>query len=155
MPSRRIRVSIEGTYEEVSCVRQILPIAARDLAFPKTTLLRLEICLTEALHNVIRHGYAGREGGAVEVDFLAYPDRLVIEIADEGAPIPPAARAGLRNRAPLPERDEDVASLPEGGFGIPILRAVLDEIDYRTGGGRNVLTMTKRTVLSPSDSALP
>lgn len=154
MPTRRIRATIPGTYAEVSRVRQILPLAAADLAFTRSTLVRLEICLTEALTNVIRHGYRDREEGEIEIDFLAFPDRLVMEIADCGAPMPLSASASLRARDPGTERADDIPPLKEGGYGIPILRAVLDEIDYRRIGDRNVLTMTKLAVFSTTDPAV-
>lgn len=155
MPTRRIRVMIPGTYAEVSRIRQILPLAAADLAFTRSTLVRLEICLTEALTNVIRHGYRDREDGEIEVDFLAFPDRLVMEIADRGTPMPLTASASLRARDPETEsRSDDLTALKEGGYGIPILRAILDEIDYRRLGDRNVLTMTKLAVFSSTDPAV-
>ena len=155
MPTRRVRVTFPGTYDEALRVRQILPLAAADLAFTRSTLLRLEICLTEALHNVIRHGYRDREAGEIDVDFLALPDRLVIEVADRGDSMPPSVRAALRMKAPAHKAaPDDVVALKEGGFGVPILRAVLDEIDYHVDGDRNVLTMTKLAVFSNADPAV-
>ncbi|MFN8179178.1 MAG: ATP-binding protein [bacterium] len=155
MPGRHIRVTIPGTYAEVCFVRRVLPLVAVDLAFPQATLLRLEICLTEALHNVIRHGYAGLEGQEIEVTFHALEGRLVIEIADRGAPMPETARKSLRARhVPVRPRAQDVAALPVGGLGIPILREVMDDIEYRRDGDRNVLTLMKRTeALAESDSS--
>jgi len=145
MPGRRLQVTIPGTYAEVGRLREILRYAVAGLPFSRALVLRLEIGLTEALHNVIRHGYAGREGEPLEVAFHADEDRLVVEIADRGAPMPETARRALRAPAAPPRsRGPDVAGLPEGGLGIPILREVMDGIEYRRDGDRNLLTLTKR-----------
>jgi anti-sigma regulatory factor (Ser/Thr protein kinase) len=34
--------------------------------------------------------------------------------------------------------------LPKGGLGLEIMREVMDQVDYESGGGVNCLRMTKR-----------
>lgn len=141
---RTLSVTIAATYEDVAIVRSILPVFASDLPFTRDTLLRLEICLAEALTNVVRHGYKDMVGGEIDVTMAARADRFVLEIADEGRPMPEEARESIRAGGPAPHReDTPVHELPEGGFGLRILRTVLDEVTYRRDGTRNVLTLTK------------
>ncbi len=141
---RTLDVTIAASYEDVAIVRSLLPVFAKDLPFTRGTLLRLEICLAEALTNVVRHGYKDMVGGEIAVTLAARPDRLVMEIADEGRPMPDGARESIRTAAPPPDRDDTpVHELPEGGFGLQILKSVLDEVVYRRDGTRNVLTLTK------------
>ncbi len=142
---RTLSVTIAASYEDVAIVRSLLPVFAKDLPFTKGTLLRLEICLAEALTNVVRHGYKDMVGGEIAVTLAAQADRLVMEIADEGRPMPDRARESIRNAPrPTPDRDDTpVHELPEGGFGLQILKTVLDDVAYRRDGARNVLTLTK------------
>jgi serine/threonine-protein kinase RsbW len=147
---RRLTAAIAASYDEVAAMRALLGVAAADLGFPRATLLQLEICLTEALHNVIRHSYAGRDDGEIEVSFRVPEGRLEIEIVDGGAPMPDRARRSLDDGAPLPGPDGiAVPDLPEGGFGIPILHSALDGVEYRRDGDCNVLRLTKRVPARP------
>lgn len=144
MALRRLEVTVPATFDDVTTVRSLLAAAAAGVPISRATLLRVEICLVEALNNVVRHSYAGRDDGEVRIAFDASPQRLVIEIVDRGAPMPEAVRHRIRTTPPIGDRDvAAVDDLPEGGFGIPILRTVLDGIEYRREGDRNVLTLVK------------
>jgi serine/threonine-protein kinase RsbW len=61
----------------------------------------------------------------VEISYELFPDRLVIEVTDEGEGFDPAAAEG------------QPAELSEGGLGIAIIRAIADEVEIGTQpGGR-------------------
>ena len=143
MSPRTIQIRIPSTYADCAVVREVLPLVAAGMPFSRRTLLQLEICLAEALHNVVRHGYAGRDDGTIDVSFRIFDARLEIEIVDRGAPMPEPARRSIAGADRITARAERLADLPEGGFGIPILRTVLDDVAYRRDGDRNILTMTK------------
>lgn len=86
----------------------------------------LKLALTEACTNSVRHAY-GDAGGMVEIGYELHPDRLVVEVADQGNGF---ALAGAR-----PSLSED--ELMEGGLGIAIIEALTDELEIseRPGGG--------------------
>ena len=75
-----------------------------------------KLALTEACSNSVRHAY--RDGdGRVEIVYELEPDRLAIEVTDDGA--------GFEAQRPLGDHDE----LSEGGLGIAIIRAIADELE--------------------------
>ena len=80
------------------------------------TLADMKLAVTEACTNSVRHGY-GEGEGIVEVVYELQPDRLVVEVVDDG---PGFDAAGDR-----PMGD----GLAEGGLGIAIIRAVSDEFE--------------------------
>jgi serine/threonine-protein kinase RsbW len=89
------------------------------------TLGDMKLAVTEACTNSVRHGYNNGEG-TVEVVYELLPDRLVVEVADDG---PGFDAAGDR---PLGD------GLAEGGLGIAIIQAVSDEFEagkQADGGG--------------------
>ena len=53
----------------------------------------------------------------MEIIYELLPDRLVIEVTDEGEGFV------------LDERRDDVEGLSEGGLGIAIIRAIADEVE--------------------------
>ena len=87
--------------------------------------------MTEACTNSVRHGYKGAEG-TVEIVYELQPDRLVVEVADDG---PGFESAGSRHA-------DDMA---EGGLGIEIIKAVSDEFESgsRTSGRGSRLRFAK------------
>jgi serine/threonine-protein kinase RsbW len=89
--------------------------------------------VSEIFNNVAIHGYGGEGSGDVTLEMRIRGDRLVILISDQGSAFDPS-------QVPLPELD----ALPEGGMGIHIARACMDELDY-TPGPPNVWRLTKYT----------
>jgi serine/threonine-protein kinase RsbW len=86
----------------------------------------------EAYNNIVLHGYAGRTPGPIRMKIRNCSRSVSVEISDTGESFDPA-------QAPPP----DLASLPESGIGIFLMRSMVDEISY-VAGCPNVLTLVKR-----------
>jgi serine/threonine-protein kinase RsbW len=89
--------------------------------------------VSEIFNNIAIHGFAGRPAGDIAIEMTVARDHLAVEICDHGA-------AFDLSQVPKPELDK----LPEGGMGIHIAKACVDELDY-TPGPPNVWRMTKYT----------
>jgi serine/threonine-protein kinase RsbW len=88
----------------------------------------LKLALTEACTNAVRHAYDGGDG-IVEIKYELHPDRLVVEVADDGDGFD-------LEPAPTTAGDDE---LVEGGLGIAIIRALADELEIsgrEQGGSR-------------------
>ncbi|UIJ70431.1 ATP-binding protein [Aurantimonas sp. HBX-1] len=109
----------------------------------------VELALVEAMTNVIKHGYAGRKDGRLEVGIALYSDRVVIEIKDNAPPIPPS-HVQRAPEAVFAFDPADIENLPEGGMGLALIRMNMDEVQYIPHGDRNLLRMTKRLDKRPS-----
>jgi serine/threonine-protein kinase RsbW len=120
--ARAVRLSIPAKPEYITLGRLALTAIARLHELPEETLGDLKLALTEACTNSVRHAYENGEG-AVEIRYELHPDRLVVEVSDEGPGFtPPTHELGLTG--------ED---LSEGGLGIAIIRALTDELDLVDG----------------------
>jgi serine/threonine-protein kinase RsbW len=86
----------------------------------------------EAYNNIVLHGYAGRTPGPIRMKIRNCSRSVRVEISDTGESFDPA-------QAPPP----DLASLPESGIGIFLMRSMVDEVSY-VAGCPNVLTLVKR-----------
>jgi len=118
-----IRLTIPAKPEYITLGRLALTGIARVRArpLPQEVLGDLKLALTEACTNSVRHAYADDEG-TVQIVYELHPDKLVVEVADDGEGFePPGASTGLTLE------DE----LSEGGLGIAIIQAVADELDIR------------------------
>jgi serine/threonine-protein kinase RsbW len=86
-------------------------------------LADLKLALTEAASNSVRHAYGGDGRGVVDILYELHPDRLVIEVTDEGEGFDPSKAGGGPD------------GLSEGGLGIAIIRAVADNVEIRARRG--------------------
>lgn len=120
-----IRLTIPAKPEYITLGRLALTGIARLRPEPLAAevLGDLKLALTEACTNSVRHAYADGEG-TVEIVYQLHDDRLVVEVADQGA--------GFESAAERP-RDED--ELSEGGLGIAIIRALSDEFEVAEAAG--------------------
>lgn len=131
---RTVRLTIPARPEYIALCRLALMSISRLRPLSEEVLEDLKLALTEACTNSVRHAYAERprNGGVVEICYELHPDRLAIEVADEGGGFDPkGALAG--------------DSLSEGGLGISIIRAIADEVEIgpRAGGKGSRLRFIK------------
>lgn len=128
-PSERsVRLVIPAKAEYITLGRLALTAIARVRPLPEETLSDLKLALTEACTNSVRHAYEDRVG-TVEIVYQLEPDRLVVDVVDDGAGFDADESVG----------NSDNGDLNEGGLGIAIIRAVADEVEIgpsRSGGSR-------------------
>lgn len=104
----------------------------------------VRLCVVEGVTNAIRHSYRAAPGGEVSVHLAVEPDRVVLEITDSGTPMSPDKVALLLNGPRQFDFDQRrTEDLPEGGMGLGIIRATMDEIAYTPEDGLNRLRMVK------------
>jgi len=119
---RSVRLTIPARPEYISLGRLALSAIAGVRPVSDETLHDLKLALTEACTNSVRHAYADGREGEVEIVYELAPDRLVVEVGDEGSGFEPG------------ERRSDRSELEEGGLGIAIIRAVSDEVEIGPRG---------------------
>lgn len=120
-----VRLTIPARAEYITLCRLALTGIGRLRELSDEVLADLKLALTEAASNSVRHAYGNADVGVVEISYELFPDRLVIEVIDEGEGFDPAAV------------EENAGELSEGGLGIAIIRAIADEVEIGTKpGGR-------------------
>jgi serine/threonine-protein kinase RsbW len=115
--TRQVRLTIPARPEYITLCRLALTGLSRLRPLSEELLADLKLALTEACSNSVRHAYGDARDGVVQIVYELRPDRLVIEVTDEGGGFDPA-------RSP-PEGED----LSEGGLGIAIIRAIADQVE--------------------------
>jgi serine/threonine-protein kinase RsbW len=118
---RTVRLTIPAKPEYITLSRLALAGLARVRAFSDETLADLKLALTEACSNSVRHAYDHGEGH-VDISFELRDDRLIVEVADDGAGFEPEQSS---------TNGDDLLS--EGGLGIAIIRSIADEVEISGG----------------------
>jgi serine/threonine-protein kinase RsbW len=119
---RHVQLTIPAKAEYITLCRLALTGISRLRPLGEETLADLKLALTEACSNSVRHAYGTGEGH-VEIRYELHPDRLVVEVTDDGEGFDPAH-----------SRNAD-GELTEGGLGIAIIRSIADELEIGAGAG--------------------
>jgi serine/threonine-protein kinase RsbW len=119
-----ISLTVPAKPEYVIVCRLALDGLGDAVALTPEILSDLKLAVTEACANSIAHAYAD-EIGLIRVDIALDRERVHVEVADDGV--------GIEN----PEigsfdPDSDV-TLEEGGMGLPLISALVDELHVGPG----------------------
>lgn len=128
-----VALTIPARAEYIALCRLALTGLALTSDVQAEVLADLKLALTEACSNSVRHAYDEGREGVVQVSYRLTPDRIDVEVVDDGSGFDPDVLARAQQE------------LDEGGLGIAIIRALTDEVDIgaRPGGGGSRLRFTK------------
>ena len=136
MSTNVVTLTMPAKTEYLVLARLALAGIARQVPMDEAVLADLKLAVTEACGNAVRHAHGGTQG-VVRVRFEMTDETIEIAVEDEGPGLPAVVPAAT-----------DVDDLSEGGMGLAIIRAVVDElqIDGRKGGPGTVVRMRKQLV---------
>ncbi|GBD90455.1 serine-protein kinase RsbW [bacterium BMS3Abin04] len=104
---------------------------------PNAISNEIELSVAEAVNNIIRHAYKGNTSELIEVEVKKNNNYVEIVFTDSGIP-----RENLE-KPKLNFDPNDIENLPEGGFGLYLIDTIMDENDYYSQSGKNILRLKK------------
>lgn len=148
MSDATVRLSFPAKPDYLLLARLALGGVVRDLPVGPELLADLKLAVTEACGNAVRHAY-GDGDGSVDVAFVVKDDRLEMVVEDRGSGI------GLPRLEELLETEPTIGVEPvDGGMGLAIIRAIVDELDVRGGeDGRGTVVHMTKYLTEPAESA--
>ena len=137
---KRIELKIKSDYKEVTPLCQNVRAFCLNEGVEKKICNEIEICLTEALNNIVKHSYKEDFTKTVNVIITSENDWMKFDLIETGIP-------RKEFHKPTLEFDpNDIENLPEGGMGLYIIDQLMNEISYKTENGVNIFTMKKNIV---------
>jgi serine/threonine-protein kinase RsbW len=127
-----VALTIPAKAEYIVLCRLALSGLARARSLEPAVVADLKLALTEACSNAVRHAYNEQRSGDVEVRYELKADRLSVEVVDEGIGFDPETAVAAAG-----------GELEEGGLGISIIRAIVDELDINSTRSGSSLRFTK------------
>lgn len=101
---------------------------------PEAIVGECELALQELLTNLVDHAYDGDDRKMITIRFALGPTSITIETIDFGQP----AHIDL-NEVHMP----DPSSLAEGGYGMALIKAIMDSVECESQGRRNTWRLVK------------
>lgn len=127
--------------DDLEQFRQFLDSQLSDLNVHPDAIYDILLATTEAITNIILHGYQGEHGPA-EVEVKREDDSVVVYIRDEAPQFDPT-------QIPPPDLARPLEDRPMGGMGIHLMRQFLDRLLYRVPPqGGNELILIKENVIN-------
>jgi len=132
---KRFSLEFPGVLESLDEVAAFICQSCRSAdppGVPERLFRDIDLAASEAVTNAIRHG-SRFEGDLLSVT-VEISDRLIsLQVVDHGPGFDLAAMT-----------DPDLDQPAEGGYGVYIIKRLMDEVSYRRGPDANVLVMVKR-----------
>jgi len=127
---------IEAKLENMDAVQDF--ISARIEDCPMKTQNQIRIAVDEIFSNIARYAYSIKTGGATVR--IAVDTDITIEFEDNGTAYDPLAKDDPDVSLSADEREI-------GGLGLFIVKNLMDSVEYRRDGSKNILTIKKRLTI--------
>lgn len=137
-PERRIMFNesliIQANYEEIRQPCDRLRFNLRQVGISEEIAGQCELALQELLTNLVDHAYENNPNGQITVRMAGSRAQIFLQTEDTGIP----AAINLSDvHMPDPE------DLAEGGYGMAIIRSLMDDVRCDSAQGRNIWTLVK------------
>jgi anti-sigma regulatory factor (Ser/Thr protein kinase) len=134
-----VKLEVPSHPRVLSIVRSTVQQFAAVVGFDETESRSIVLAVDEALANVIRHAYQGREDQGIELACNLMcsrsdgdPDGLEFILEDRGTPADPEQLKG-----------RELDDVRPGGLGLHLINSIMDEVQYQPLPGRNRLRLVK------------
>ena len=135
-PLARAEIETRSDLKELGRARAFVRAFCRDLPgapLDEESVGKLELAVTEAVSNIMKHAYHGRADQWIHLEAEAFPGQVSIQLHHLGDSFDPS-------KVPPPALDGSQMS----GFGIYLITRSVDEVRYyRDERGRNCIALVK------------
>jgi serine/threonine-protein kinase RsbW len=137
----RVSFTLDSSLDSVNKVEQTAEQYATRAGFDEDTVQHISMAVREAAVNAVLHGNAYDKTKHITASFETTTDSLIVRITDQGPGLDPAS-------LPDPLAPENL--LKGSGRGIFLIRALMDEVNFRQLHPGTELTLIKhRTPAQP------
>jgi anti-sigma regulatory factor (Ser/Thr protein kinase) len=131
------QIAVEPEISEIPRLNEWVEEALAAEGVGPTPIFNATLAIEEAVMNIISHAFAGvARPHRIALSLAVSPDRLRIELSDNGRAFDPASADAPDLTSPLAEREP-------GGLGLHLIRTMMDRVEYSRDGGENRLVLEK------------
>lgn len=138
MYERSIKLSIGSKIDNMTLLLKAIQAVCSTVVNDALVLYNIELCLNEAVVNVINHAYERKLGNIVEITVDLDDHQVAFQIVDSGGKaFSPVLKEDIDNPS------NDVTTWSESGQGLSLIYRLMDEVNFSNHEGKNILTMKK------------
>jgi anti-sigma regulatory factor (Ser/Thr protein kinase) len=130
----RSAIRIRNDYGELDRLTRWIIETCDAAQLSNSTAFRVQLCLEEAVANILEHGQGGGRASAITADLNSSDPDVILNIEDDGAAFDPRQVA-----TPLPSHNLENASM--GGRGIHLIRQFSSSMEYVRANSHNRLRL--------------
>lgn len=134
-------IIIKNQLDELERINQFIEEIGEELGLDMELQMNLNLVIEEMVVNVISYAYPEGTENNIELTVNSNGMELTFVLSDNGKEFDPTL---------MEDTDTDVnpADRRIGGMGIYIVKHIMDTVSYQRQQGKNLLTMTKKIVVS-------
>jgi anti-sigma regulatory factor (Ser/Thr protein kinase) len=129
-------LSVRGTAADLSRIANFIEATCEAAHINQAARFDLNLAVEEACCNIIEHAYENK-GGTFSICFETRCRDVIITLQDRGRPFDPSSVV-------TPDLDTALEDRPIGGFGLHLMRKLMDEVRFTFDNTGNTLVMVKR-----------
>jgi serine/threonine-protein kinase RsbW len=139
---KKISLNIESNPDTVNLADECIKALCFLTTLPPVEINGVRQAVKEALNNVIIHSYQGQYNCLIDLIVSFQDDHLVISIKDSGIGMDPKLLE--MDRSAVVDIDpSNIEQIPNGGWGLYLIKELMDSISYHTEAGIHTLEMKK------------
>lgn len=128
---------VAGNTSELARVRKAVSAWSAEAGLDATRTRRLQLAVDEALANAIEHGMADTKRGRITVGAAIQSGQVTVTVRYRGDRFDPTV-------APARPAADSIRQRAEHGYGLILIRKLVDDAAYRYSRGVNEVQLTKR-----------
>lgn len=143
MKINKMNFTFSSLPENVTVARMLASALGAQLDLPLNDLEELKVAVSEAVSNAIIHGYGNKPDNFVTLEFNAEPDKLTIQVLDQGCGIADIKQAMQASFSTDPERM---------GLGFIFMQSFMDDlrVESEVNRGTKVIMVKNLKNFHPS-----
>ena len=131
------RLVLPNDIETIPQLNEFIDLVAEEVGLDMSLTMSLNLAMEEAVVNVMDYAYPDSQKGNVDIEVTADQEWMTFVITDTGIAFDPTTKEDADTTLSAEER-------PIGGLGIFLVRQLMDDINYKREGNKNVLTLRKK-----------
>ena len=143
MNEETLEISLVNDLREIARVAAQIDEFCASLDLTSEVAFAVNLALDEILTNTISYGYDDDEPHRIEITVGPEAEALAIVIVDDSA-------AFDLSSASTPDIGASLEERPLGGLGLFLVHQMMDSVEYRREGERNIVTLKKNKTAEKS-----
>lgn len=131
-------MTIESKHDELDRITAAIEELAEESGWPLELVYKINLVLEELTLNIMNYGYTDEEIHYIDLSVKTEDAKVTIEIVDDGRPFNPISDA------PQPDLEGPMMDRRIGGWGIHIVRTIMDDVSYSRADNKNRMKLVAK-----------